>query len=1461
MANRPNASETAFRLVPTGCRPPGRRKRFRLLGASFSLGVTAMFVPSAIRGEHCWLYVDNEFPGRQTLAPAPFTCVRESDLSTPCSWTSGGQACFLDRNTSDCCASVPAPDRRDTILVNHTRWHDCFGNTAPISRGMMDGAILSPPPGRGARWLAFHRQLEFDFDLFREASFGCNPMSRLGDGCFIETLDWRRNMVFPYGHFGANRDDHREGCGTGPNRPNNVTCSACQPFPRCLFMAGAGPIGGGTPEPACPPLPEFASFTLDQIPTLDRVAMVLDHVLHADIHGQVGAPFEGTCTTDNDCLVHPGADSTATRARCRNRRCVYTLDVTDPRCSPRDGMFWRLHKRLDDTVRAWQKGRPIDLSVVVDRSGSMSETDRSGRKKISVATEAIQMVADLIADGQPNRLGVVSYSTDATSDLSLTPSSMVRDAIGPVAADVEARVGGCTSIGSGLEGAVAQLCNGISRRPGSMGKISCNTAEDMHRRSEGTNERKAIILLTDGLENRAPCLRSSGGAKPNCGSVCGGGQFDFGLLGPHTQLCAVGFGQAGSLNGNLLTQVSERQGGIYMQSPAKGPNDRDGQSGQGRFVDLKDFFVKCLGQISDEFVGLDPKGTMPSRQRASDPVNYTGACGDERITFVSGWNEDDRIHIMVNAPNGDLVPIRDSSVEFSHRLKWSFIRLPLPYRGQQAGAWRAQLVRSHQNYINGFTTDSLPNSIAVPLVRRQIQRLCPGGCGSALYFEDGRVGPRSAYEDALSAEQVGGLLRSVTRASSPSDFATKLGANQAWDIVVYAHQMSNQPEPYDSALLSRFCSLQPGIVTDTRTDEATGDKVIFRLHDCSGGALHPSADNWTSLVGDGRLLEGTVALTNPGYARFSYGLLMPPTTTLVAEAQATTPVDTGTAAAIVALGFLDPGEATFPHDQNWFVDVLVRGGSPLDNAPMRAAVRTGEGGLLASVQVLPAFIPEGGYDQANVKVEVEYPTTGNGIGQTLLNIGRQPFSSPSATQDTADGRAAAFALSTPIPTAKQVFALNDDGVNGDLHAKNGQWSVQIPTLANVDGMYRFNFIADFTKGGCTTRREIVRSAFVDVGVDPTASGLSVTPRPAGQVQIDICPKDAFGNPAGWGRIPSCGPEGACTCGPADIVDRGDGCYTITVTVTSSSLVSSCTIDGLGSPVGVRVAPEVNAPPQSFTRCFPAPAEETLSVVVDRGTLVGRILSVNGTPLPSPVAVDGQTKRVILPIGVTVVEWTATDVSGISTTVQQTVEVKEASGRQCCAPHQQIIEGDDRANHIMPKEERAYCVVAHGGKDVVHTRGGSDHLLGGDDADHLKSDEGADVIIGGAGTDVIHGGVRSHLRASGGPDHDSMHAPRTDSSELFGGDGKDVLVGGHGEDFLAPGPGGGVAVAGPGNDTVVIYNLCEAVPGLLLDGGLGTDTLVTPVPLSDLRSRGVVVVGFENVVVDVGQGYLSECFGR
>ena len=353
-----------------------------------------------------------------------------------------------------------------------------------------------------------------------------------------------------------------------------------------MFFAGAGPSGCPTaPSANCgaPGGTTLPYTNLGQFPNVDEVSEVLDAYFHGSMHGAVA---DANCNTEG-----PGQD-------CYNRDCA------NPSCSPRDPMFWRLHKALDDVVRAWQDSKAVDVAVVVDTSGSMSAPDATGPSKLQAAVNAVDVFGDLLEDsrpdGQSNRIGIVSFSDSAATALPMTtvtpalraPGGAFRLALDGISSGGP---GGCTGIGSGVVRALELLCPPTG---------DCDGFS-----ASGDNDRKAILVLTDGLENQPICLFSAGAAGPSCGNQCFGSELDYAKLGL-TQLVSVGFGAASSLNGQLLTLVSERQGGVYLQNP-NAPGS-----------DLKHYFVKAFGSISGETVLIDPEGTIAPTETSTPAVEY-----------------------------------------------------------------------------------------------------------------------------------------------------------------------------------------------------------------------------------------------------------------------------------------------------------------------------------------------------------------------------------------------------------------------------------------------------------------------------------------------------------------------------------------------------------------------------------------------------------------------------------------------------------------------------------------------------------------------------------------------------------------------------------------------------------------------------------------------------------------------
>jgi von Willebrand factor type A domain len=1023
--------------------------RARLAGAGFLLLAPA----GPLAAETCWSYVENR-------ALAPIVCVQKSDLTTPCSYGSV--------SAPNDCTTVPAPANSQSILEMHRIWHQCFG--------AVGGAV--PPGGRGQRWYAFHRQFEFDYDIWRRG-IGFDP---------IESLDWCPGMDMPYGIFPSGQPVASPGqppnvCSTKPDRPDHMPCPECTAMAQCLFLPGAGPIGcPGSPSPTCRTPDGTVSFpftSLDQFGSVDDVAKILDGQFHGLMHGAVA-----------------DADNVG----------FYNDDNLGSRCSPRDGMFWRLHKALDDVVRAWQDVKAVDVVVVVDRSGSMADPDGSGTSKLQAALTAVDNFADLLEEGRPdgavNRMGLVSYSDGVSTDMPMTNVDATLRS-GPLATGIAAinaaGAVGCTGMGGGIERALQLLCPPSGNCSGFSG---------------AGNARKAILLLTDGVENVPHCIQPSGASGPTCGGQCFGAQIDYAKL-HFTQLVAVGFGTAASLDGPKLALLAERQGGIYVQNPGATSDD------------LKHFFTKAFGELTDEFTRVDPTGLLPAAAAATAPVPYD-SCTDAKLTFASGWQQPlapAALRLLVTAPGGALVRRDGPGVEASRESRWDFARVHLPLGAPASGHWSAQLVRPHRVYVNGFTPDAFAAPAqGVALVRNEIHRLCPDGCRRVLHFEYG-LKAASAYTRAVSEEKAAGLLGTVKATADPGKFRQALDANR-WDLVVYGYMGPDQAQPYDQRLAGLLCEGQRAILTDVRADK--GGPAILRC----GGALRDGSTDWAEIVGDGSLHVGSIKLRDPGRPVWSYGLKP---TSAQSVVQATTPG--GKNDAVTAI--VTPGQ-----DVRWYLDVLGAGLARIDLHNRALDQRAGDT-LYATAHILPSFIPAGGFDAVDARVEVTYPKVG--LGTLLARAKGDPRV---VNRERLDARLSAAAALT-VPTGTAVFPLYDDGTRGDEVAGNAYWTGPLSGIGATDGTYTLHFIFDLTKNGCTTRRELTASTYVSVRPDPPHSHLQVvtqTATPAGGLRtvLRLTPADALGNLWGPGHFDAtgCDPAAACRIDTQSLVDEGDGSYEV-----------------------------------------------------------------------------------------------------------------------------------------------------------------------------------------------------------------------------------------------------------------------------------------------------------------------------
>jgi hypothetical protein len=301
---------------------------------------------------------------------------------------------------------------------------------------------------------------------------------------------------------------------------------------------------------------------------------------------------------------------------------------------------------------------------------------------------------------------------------------------------------------------------------------------------------------------------------------------------------------------------------------------------------------------------------------------------------------------------------------------------------------------------------------------------------------------------------------------------------------------------------------------------------------------------------------------------------------------------------------------------------------------------------------------------------------------------------------------------------------------------------------------------------------------------------------------------------------------------------------------------------VGQPIQVTLADSA-----TFPVCVPEPATVALSIPVvtnacDEPVLSGRVSAVRGKPLGTlAVNVSSTDGKVVLPLGDHTISWQVQDHAGhVYATVTQTVHVVESVGPQCCAGGQTVTAGSPAADVDVVQGDGPTCALADAGDDFIVGGGAADWLWGGSGNDYLQSGGGDDVLLGGDGDDYLAVGSGGNVTIYAGAGNDTVHAGSAASARIFGGSGADVLVGSDGPDSIFPGAGALRVLAGGGDDVITLYDACELTPGMVISGGAGNDTLVSPISRAALLDRGVLLDGIENVTVDAAHGYLSECFG-
>lgn len=297
----------------------------------------------------------------------------------------------------------------------------------------------------------------------------------------------------------------------------------------------------------------------------------------------------------------------------------------------------------------------VGVVLTLDQSGSMSDPAGSlGATRMEVLKEAARNFVTLL---QPNNgVAVVRFDHDAYGPgdapfpgLAVTAvTAWQQNDPGRVAGRgaVNAHstnVNGWTSVGAGIQKAKTVAAPGFTH--------------------------KAIIVFTDGLENRPPSIVS---------------QIDAG----DSRIYAIGLGTEGQVNTAALRQIANNSGGTLQVTGLLGSTPDD------EFL-LSKFFFQILAGVTNTSIVRDPTGYVGPGTKLRIPFYLTESDIDAKV--IALFNLPGVVHFEVETPDGNRIAPANAAAlgaTFSDSGTMQFYRYGLPVAigaGQQAGRWHAVL--------------------------------------------------------------------------------------------------------------------------------------------------------------------------------------------------------------------------------------------------------------------------------------------------------------------------------------------------------------------------------------------------------------------------------------------------------------------------------------------------------------------------------------------------------------------------------------------------------------------------------------------------------------------------------------------------------------------------------------------------------------------------------------------------
>ncbi len=250
---------------------------------------------------------------------------------------------------------------------------------------------------------------------------------------------------------------------------------------------------------------------------------------------------------------------------------------------------------------------PVDVVLVLDRSGSMAEPALAGGgrfvSKSELRNEAAQVFVDLLRD--TDRVGFVRFNDAAQPHMALEAAGIPVTGMGRVDAhtalqSVDLNPLGGTSVGDGMTKG-----NTMLTAPGPM-------------------NRKAMVVLTDGVENQPPYINSV-------------------VLGGSVRTYAIGLGQPQNINADKLSAITNNTGGYLLVT---------GDLDTANEFRLHKYFTQILAGITNDSIVVDPRSLISPGQIQRTPFYITEADANFDAVLLDHFP---LLRFWIEAPDGTVI--------------------------------------------------------------------------------------------------------------------------------------------------------------------------------------------------------------------------------------------------------------------------------------------------------------------------------------------------------------------------------------------------------------------------------------------------------------------------------------------------------------------------------------------------------------------------------------------------------------------------------------------------------------------------------------------------------------------------------------------------------------------------------------------------------------------------------------